>query len=189
MIILLNGVSSSGKTSIACAIQDISDRMWLHIGIDTFLDMIHPKFWGDGAKATEGFLFTQHNDEVGRAVTKITVAPMGRKIAESIPDTVALLSSKGLDVIVDECLFEGEIERYKTILHGNDICYIGVMCDLETIEKREKARGDRTLGLARGMFDNVHNIEYDLTVDTAEMDPALCAKKILEFVGKKRNNA
>jgi len=184
MIILLNGISSAGKSSIARAIQEISDRMWMHIGIDTFLDMVHAKFWGVGERATDGFLFTQSKNEEGQFVTEITVSPMGARIASSIPETVALLSNAGLDVIVDECLFDDDIEGYKQTLKDHDICYVGVMCDLETLENREKDRGDRILGVARGMFDKVHKIKYDFIVDTAKMDAVSCAKAILEFVQK-----
>lgn len=188
MIILLNGISSAGKSSIARAIQDLSDKIWIHLGIDTFIEMTHPKFSDFGDKASDGFLFTQSKNEEGQYVTEITVSPIGEKIVESIPETVALLSNKGLDIVIDECLFDSDIKRYKKIFNDRDICYVGVMCDLETLEKREKARGDRILGVARGMFDRVHNIEYDFTVDTAKMDSISCAKKILEFVEKRRKN-
>ncbi len=184
MIILLNGSTSAGKTSIAQAIQNISDKMWMQLGIDVFIDMIHTKFWGMDGKSSEGFLFTQSKNEHGQFVTEITASTMGKKLAESIPDTVVLLSNRGLDVIVDECLFDGEIERYKEALRGHDVCYVGVMCDLETLEQREKDRGDRILGCARGMFHRLHKTTYDLTVNTAEMDAVACAKKILEFIGK-----
>ena len=43
MIILLSGLSSAGKSSIAKAIKEISDRMWLQINIDNFWEMVHPK--------------------------------------------------------------------------------------------------------------------------------------------------
>lgn len=184
MIILLNGVSSVGKSSIARAIQSISDKIWIHIGFDTFADMIHPKFIEFGERAAEGFEFIQTTNAHGQFVTNVTSSPIGVKIAESIPETVAILANKGLDVIVDECLFDNEIDRYKNTFNASEICYVGVMCDLETIEIREKARGDRILGLARGMFDRIHKIEYDLMVDTAKMDATSCGKKILEFVGK-----
>lgn len=182
MIILLNGPTSSGKTSIVRAIQNISDRMWIHIGIDTFIGMLHSKFCENGEKAKEGFLFTQSKNDKGQFVTEITSSAMGKKLAESIPDTVALLSNRGFDVMVDECLFDDEIECYKEVLKGHDVCYVGVMCDLETLEQREKDRGDRILGCARGMFDRLHKTTYDLTVNTAEMDAMACAKKILEFI-------
>ena len=184
MIILLNGATSSGKTSIVRAIQDMSDRMWMQLGIDVFIDMVHTKFWGNGAKASEGFLFTQSKNEKGQFVTEIISSPMGKKLAESIPDTVALLANRGLDVIIDECLFDNEIERYKETLQNHDICYVGVMCDLETLEQREKDRGDRILGAARWMFDKLHKTKYDLTVDTDKMSPMECAQRILEFVEK-----
>ena len=38
-IIILNGPSSSGKTSIARSIQRLSDEPWLTLGIDTFIHM------------------------------------------------------------------------------------------------------------------------------------------------------
>ena len=39
-IIFLNGCGSSGKTSIARAIQHESPELWLNFGVDTFIDMI-----------------------------------------------------------------------------------------------------------------------------------------------------
>lgn len=39
-IIFLNGCGSSGKTSIAKAIQHESPELWLSFGVDTFIDMI-----------------------------------------------------------------------------------------------------------------------------------------------------
>lgn len=38
-IILLNGAGSSGKKSIARAIQHLSDEQWLTFGVDTFIEM------------------------------------------------------------------------------------------------------------------------------------------------------
>ena len=42
-IIILNGTSSSGKTSIAQALQEIMDVSYLHTGIDQFLIEHLPK--------------------------------------------------------------------------------------------------------------------------------------------------
>lgn len=36
MIVFLNGCSSSGKTMVGKAIQHLSDKPWLLLGIDTF---------------------------------------------------------------------------------------------------------------------------------------------------------
>ncbi|MBL1241828.1 MAG: chloramphenicol phosphotransferase, partial [OCS116 cluster bacterium] len=42
-IIFLNGASSTGKTSIVKALQDLLEDNYLHIGIDKFLGMMPEK--------------------------------------------------------------------------------------------------------------------------------------------------
>ncbi|WP_425264034.1 phosphotransferase-like protein, partial [Vibrio parahaemolyticus] len=42
-VIILNGASSSGKSSIAKELQSILPRNYLHIGIDTFISMMPEK--------------------------------------------------------------------------------------------------------------------------------------------------
>jgi chloramphenicol 3-O phosphotransferase len=39
-IIILNGVGSAGKSSIARALQDIAMQPYLHVPMDAFLDML-----------------------------------------------------------------------------------------------------------------------------------------------------
>jgi chloramphenicol 3-O phosphotransferase len=41
VIIVLNGASSAGKTSIAQAIQRLSQTPVIHASLDTFTDMFH----------------------------------------------------------------------------------------------------------------------------------------------------
>jgi chloramphenicol 3-O phosphotransferase len=41
VVIVLNGASSAGKTSIAQAIQRLSGTPTLHAALDTFIDMFH----------------------------------------------------------------------------------------------------------------------------------------------------
>ncbi len=43
-VVLLNGTSSSGKTSIARALQDIIDEPYLHTGIDEYSPHIPARF-------------------------------------------------------------------------------------------------------------------------------------------------
>jgi chloramphenicol 3-O phosphotransferase len=60
---------------------------------------------------------------------------------------------------------------------------IGVRCDLEIIEARERARGDRTPGQARKQFDAAHaHCAYDFEVDTGEESPDECATRVLAFL-------
>ena len=39
-VILLNGVSSAGKTTLAKAIQKCAGDIWLHVAMDSFVAML-----------------------------------------------------------------------------------------------------------------------------------------------------
>jgi chloramphenicol 3-O phosphotransferase len=51
---------------------------------------------------------------------------------------------------------------------------------IDILEARERARGDRVLGRARGLADVVHGfMTYDVTVDTGALSPQACVAVIL----------
>ena len=58
---------------------------------------------------------------------------------------------------------------------------VGVKCDLETLEKREKLRGDRVIGMAKIFYqaEKSFHYPYDLVVDTTHQSSFANAKKIL----------
>jgi len=64
------------------------------------------------------------------------------------------------------------------------VYFIGIVCSLEELEKREKQRGNRILGLARGHIDVIHKNKeyYDLVVDTTHCNALTCAQNILNFI-------
>lgn len=183
MIVFLNGCSSSGKTTIARAIQHLSDEPWLLVGIDTFFQMMPSKYVGFGEKASEGFHFISEQDEEG-PIIRIESGSFGSAVMKSSLKVVKILADNGHHLIVDEVLFtEEELENYVQALVGHTVCFIGVMCDLKTLQEREILRGDRAHGLARDQITRVHGLSrpYDLTVDTANMAAFDCAEKILVF--------
>ena len=44
-VILLNGVGSAGKSSIAKALQTITAEPFLHVAMDAFLDLMPARYW------------------------------------------------------------------------------------------------------------------------------------------------
>ena len=149
MILFLNGCSSSGKTTVAKAIQHLSDKPWLLLGIDTFFQMMPLKYVGFGEKAHEGYHFIQNHDKEG-PLMHIESGSFGKAVTQSIPKVVQTLANDGHDLIVDEVLFsDAELENYMQVLDGQTVYFIGVMCDLKTLQEREILRGDRALGLGR----------------------------------------
>jgi chloramphenicol 3-O-phosphotransferase len=52
------------------------------------------------------------------------------------------------------------------------------------MEKREKNRGDRQLGMSRWQFCQMKNLvwDYDMKIDASQTEPFINAKKILKFL-------
>src|SRR4051794_25611349 len=103
MILFLNGCSSSGKSTLAKAIQHLSDMPWLLLGIDTFFHMMPSKYVGFGEKASEGYRFVPGQDE-GSPVMRVESGVFGKAVTQSIPKVVQSLAKDGHNLVVDEVL-------------------------------------------------------------------------------------
>jgi chloramphenicol 3-O phosphotransferase len=76
-------------------------------------------------------------------------------------------------------------ESYLKASSGLDVFAIGVTCSLDVLEMRERARGDRVIGRARGLAEVVHSFcSYDVMVDTGAMTTEACGRKVLEALAK-----
>ncbi len=77
------------------------------------------------------------------------------------------------------CSIKLWLEDCIDVFEGLDVLFVGVVCPLEVLEAREKDRGDRTLGQARGQAGIIHqNCIYDLEVDTSKLSASECADQI-----------
>lgn len=189
MIIFLNGCSSAGKSTLARAIQLLSEKPYLLIGIDTFFHMMPAAYVGFGEKAEQGFHFIPERDDLG-PLMRIENGPYGKAIGSTIPKVIQTLADDGHDIILDEVLFGDEsLNRYVQALKDHTVYFIGVMCDLEVLREREILRGDRALGLGRDQIGRVHPPErsYDMIVDTTYTSAFDCGKAILKFIGENPN--
>ncbi len=187
LLIFLNGCSSAGKTSIAHSIQHLSDTPWLRLGLDIFIDMVPDKFIGFGEQAKNGyFSFTPRKNERGSLI-QIENGPLGEKFFDSAPAIAQLLADQGNNLIIDEVLFGNEIlKSYVYHLNSHTVYFVGVFCDLKSLQEREILRRDRAIGLANDQIDRVHDgiREYDLKVDSTHTSPFVNAHKIIEFIAQ-----
>jgi len=199
-IILLNGTGSAGKSSIARALQEMSPTPLLHLGMDTFyVEVCPPKLLfrmvppgidvGDGADAAESVLFLESPDTAtGReAGTSIVLPPFGRQLLSGLHHAVATLAALGNDVVVDHVLwYPPWLRECVALWQPFTVLFVGVHCQLATVEARELARGDRSAkGVVRWQHSRVHHhsdltLPYDVEVDTATATPYKCAEQILE---------
>lgn len=97
------------------------------------------------------------------------------------PDLVASLPQfSGIDVVVEEVMMTpAEWEDWRQALEGLSVRWVGVRCDLDVVSERERTRGDRYLGLARGTGLAVHRYAtYDVEIDTSSVAVEHVAAKI-----------
>lgn len=181
-IILLNGTSSSGKSSIAKALQEIMAGYYIHTGIDHFLvaapNKIHTRSDGKDRSTFDGFLWVYPNDD--NRVAEIRAGPKALSLWTGMYRAAAALAAIGNDVIIDDLLFDPRVlkEAIDT-LQAFKVLFVGVRCAFAVAEQRERERGNRNLGLVQAHYDLVHaHGIYDLEVDTTTLSSMACAEQI-----------
>jgi chloramphenicol 3-O phosphotransferase len=116
---------------------------------------------------------------------RIRSGPVVRKLAESFARVVARLAADENDVVVDYVVLDTkDLVPYLRALQPFAVYFVAVRCDVEVLEARELARGDRLLNMARPQSSAVHDgpRHYDLDVDTTACCPDDVAANIIEFV-------
>lgn len=100
--------------------------------------------------------------------------------------SVAALANTGNNVIADCPVYSEGLSRYfsKHLSSTNQMYIVKIDCPLTILEDREKVRGDRAIGVARGQFDGIHKyLNFDLEVNSSKCMPdeiaSLISKKIL----------
>jgi len=189
-VVVLNGTSSSGKTTLAAALRDrfeADDECWVVYSQDHFTPKL-PRSWfkagkNAGRHADEGFVLEVRDGEFD-----LRVGPIGHAILAAYRGAVAAAAREGLNVIVDEVtMTQNEWDDWQVRLDGIDTTWVRVELPVDELERREAARGDRMIGHARYQLDIVHRFaDYDLTVDTGALSPDEAAEAIVSFLGTRR---
>lgn len=174
-IIYLNGPSSSGKTTLAKALQKEFDLSFLHIGIDRVIGMMPEKLnnW-EGQPASLGFSWKESIDETGHLVHEIQTGPFARKMVQTLVEIVLTMARMGHYIVIDDVSFgKCQVDIWKDALKDYKVIWIGLKAPLEILEAREKERGNRMHGSARAQYfqvhkDAVYNLEFDTSKDSLE---------------------
>lgn len=158
-IILLNGPSSSGKSTLARNLKaEIEKKCGEHyevISIDDFMKCDPEE--------------TIYEDDVF-------------EISGEMCDAIKDLMFKGTGVIVDHVITSERIyEQFLKETETYDLRTVKIECAIEILRQREQARGDRCVGSAESSLTYLYPKDgYNLTVDTGAMSSEDCAAKILE---------
>ncbi len=179
-IIILNGTSSSGKSSILRALQEIMDEPYLDAGIDKFLWMLPRRYINEPAYWQRVYQYEWPQPDQ----LMIRAAPLGHQLMDGMHQAIAALAQAGNHVVADHVLAEPAWVRQCAALFSNLPAWlVHITCPLAVLEERERARRDRTLGQARAQFHLVHaHAICDLEIDTAQHDVNACAKIIKQHM-------
>ena len=164
-IILLNGPSSSGKSTLADTLQknikDKNNEEYGIVSIDDFLKM-----------------------SIDEVIYEEDVFEISSKLCENAIEILGSRQGVIIDhVITSERIFNQLIE----VLRFYDIYLIHVTCPLLELERREKERKNRCVGSAEASYQYLFPKDnYDLIVDTYQLSVEECSLQIIDIL-KVRN--
>lgn len=151
-IILLNGASSSGKTTLAKELLKKLGAPYFYYSSDHLVD--------------SGML--AEVDRVNKDTDR-SWNVLRPKFFDGFHRSIAAFAEAGLYLLVEHIVEYPEwLEDLVGFLNPFDVLYVGVYCPADEIDRRERRRGDRTIGEGRQHLDDgIHTWSgYDLTVDT-----------------------
>jgi chloramphenicol 3-O phosphotransferase len=167
-VILLNGASSAGKSSLTAALQ--ARLPFIRMGIDDFIHERAPVSWYG---APEGL---RSEDGVG-----LVYGSEALKLWRAYHRSVRICVDEGLRVVVDDAIITRELlDDWVTALAGVDVFFVGVRCAAAELTLREIARRDRAPGTAVRSMGRVHaHATYDLEIDSTATVSSALAEQII----------
>ncbi|MCV6584456.1 MAG: chloramphenicol phosphotransferase CPT family protein [Marinibacterium sp.] len=143
-VIFLHGPSSSGKSTLAAALLASAPSPFLHLSIDHLRDSgaWDPRRYSNWPTARAAFF-----DGFHRAVGGF---------ADAGNDLI-------LEHVLDTPGWHADLQHR---LGAHQVLFVGLTTPLETLQSRERQRGDRPIGSAEADFHSVHRgLTYDLSLD------------------------
>ena len=161
-IIFLNGVTSSGKTSIVEALQERRDQFFYVVANDLFQEMVGEQYLEENywKYLSEVIILMYH--------------------------TAKLYSDLGKNVLIDGILVERDeikphYEKLMEIMKDSPLSIVEVFCPLDVCRKRNIERGDRYESQSDEQAELMSkDIKYTMRVDTSVNSPAECAEQIVK---------
>jgi len=165
-IIFLNGTSSSGKTTLAKALQQRLDEPYFYMAFDD--------------------AFIGLNEWFGRKPERVNQFPI-QSLVTGFHHAVAGYSRGGVGVILDHCIArDAGMQECIELFRDSRVILVEVVCSLEALREREKARGNRRVGQAESQVPTFERLRqrypYDLQVDSSLHSPAECAQMVVALL-------
>jgi len=167
-IILINGPSSAGKTTLALETQKQLAEPFLRFSFDLFID---------------SHVLPRHQIRNGT----FDWAAMRPNVFRGLHQCVRALAETGNNVLFDHIIeTQANLADLAQTLSALDVFLVGLHCSLPELERREAERGNRRSGEARADFETVHRLTpYDLELNSE--DPVEDNARVLIEAWKRRS--
>ena len=160
---LLNGPPSTGKTTLAQALQERLETPYFHLSLDQFRAGYADRHW----RTDDGTLF--QSTLTGYLASLRALVGLGHR------------------VIAEAVMTPERLGTYLDVFEAVPVLLIGVHCPVEIAQQRERSRLDRRrpLDLAVPAYDLVHSHGgYDVDVDTSRCTPAEAASAVAQAIAE-----
>ena len=167
-IIILNGTSGSGKSSLSVEMQKQLDEPFWHVSSDQLIS----------AK-----ILPKRDFEGGKFNWKI----MRPNFFQAFHNCIPAIAETGNSIILDHIIEKEEwLHQLQILLSGFDVLFIGLHCNIHELETRELSRVNSSPGLKRFIGEskehlNTHNFcNYDFEINTSITPISTNAKLTIE---------
>lgn len=171
-VVVLNGGSSSGTSSLTRELQPLLPGTWLRFSIDTLIDACPPHLLqAGGLDITDG-----GSIRVGDAFTHVEQCWM---------QGLAAMARAGAHLLIEDSFLSGPAAqaRWRNALQGLGVVWVGVPLAPHLAAEHEARRGDREPGMAAAQAGGIHDgITYDIQVDTSTGTPVEPATTLADHI-------
>jgi len=148
-IILLNGPSSAGKSTLAEALQAALPEPFWRFSIDHL---------------RAGRMLPSRRIASGEFPWPTLRPAFFDGFHRCLPALAGAGNNLVVEHIVETAAWRDDL---LALLRGVDVFFVGLHCPVDELERRERARGDRRIGEARADFETTHALcRHDLEIDS-----------------------
>lgn len=206
-VVIVNGASSAGKSSLSAAFArrlaargvPITETGWdqfvpLSVPVEMIdftagLEVVPEVFERTGYPVEAGALADLGVRYVadGPAGGRLDCGPAVEVAERAMHVGVAALARSGSHVLVDElCRSEELFGHWNEMLDGLDVAWVGLRCGEDALRDRERRRGDRLPGLSAWSDALVHGtVRYDLELDSSGTDAETLAERLDDWLDER----
>lgn len=191
-IVLINGTSSTGKSTLARNLQRAWPKAMFYFGLDAWIvNALDDRFWEPATDLTQvkndefvrqgTHFLLPHSTENPTAYPIVGSGPVSDHAIFAMHNAAIDLYQQGYSVVLDHVFLKSTWrEDFLRKTEKHRCCLVQLICDHAVIELREVRRGDRMPNVFRGLLPIIHQeMNYHMTIDTTHINPEQATEQLL----------